>query len=387
MDDGPQLCVVTHPLSTAGETAAYSLLCILVEVTSTLSLVTARLPADSDIREEFDLIEMDAGSDLKERTILRDLFGFVRNQVGMCLSIYRVDSDAVLFYGATSYVLPIFVSRLLGKRTLLEPRGDVPLTLKIVWSEQVLEPVARLLAGTVWALERIGYALATDIVLYTPSMQEQLELERYDKKTHLHGARYVDTDRFHPDGDFEDRELGVGYLGRLDEEKGIRELTEAAALLAKEGIAFTFVGDGDLSEYVERRLDGYIAEGTVELAGWVDHDEVPSHLRRFRLLVMASSPTEGLPMTALESMACGTPVCAPPVAGLPDILREGDTGIVLDELSGDAIAKRVEVAVKEENLSEMSQRCVELIQEEFTFERAVERYGNIFDCETRREQL
>jgi glycosyltransferase involved in cell wall biosynthesis len=373
--------ILTHPLSTAGETAAYSLLRILSGVTSDVTIVTAQLPRDSEIREEYDLIELDEGTELSERTILWDILSFVRNQQLMCLALYRNDHDSALFYGSTSYVLPIFVARLLGRRTYLEPRGDVPLTLEIVWSRRIPSPLASFLAKTVWLLERIGYWLATDIILYTPAMSRQLDLERYQSKIHSHGARYVDTDQFYPKDDYENRELRVGYLGRLDEEKGIRELTDAAARLVEAGVSFTFVGDGDLSGYVERNLGEYIEKGDVELVGWVDHDEVPEYLRQFRLLVMASSPTEGLPMTALESMACGTPVCAPPVAGLPDVVRDEETGILIEEINGEVIANRVLDALESGDLPEISERCVDRIETEFTFEAAVERYAEILMSE------
>jgi len=79
-------------------------------------------------------------------------------------------------------------------------------------------------------------------------------------------------------------------------------------------IEFVFVGDGALRPQIEEELADKIDRGSVRLAGWVDHDEVPAFLNSFRLLVMTSR-TEGVPTTALEAMACGTPVCATPVGG------------------------------------------------------------------------
>lgn len=377
--DRPSICVVTHPLSTAGEPSAAGLLDILTAVCASLTVVTARLPEDSAIRGQYDLVELDSNREMRQRTIVGDAIGFVRNQLRMTEVVARTDADAVLFFGAVSYVLPILVSRLRGKRTIVEPRGDVPLTLRLVWSRRISSPFAQVLAAPVWLLERVGYQLATDIVLYTPAMQAQLGLERHAAKTHPRGARYVDIDRFHPDGDFDDRERRVGYVGRLDEEKGIPELADAAATLAERDVAFTFVGDGTLSGWLAERLVEEIAAGDVELAGWVDHDEVPDQLRRLRLLVMASSPTEGLPMTALEAMACGTPVCAPPVAGLADVLWDGETGVRLEELSGEAVATAVDEALASGDLPEMSRRCVDLVETEFIYDAAVERYERILN--------
>jgi glycosyltransferase involved in cell wall biosynthesis len=354
------------------------LLSILREVVGRVSVVTARLPEYSAIRDEFDLVELDAGRDLANRTIHRDVLEFLRNQVLMCLAVHRSGAATVLFFGSTAYVVPILFVRVTGRRTIVEPRGDVPLTLRIVWSTRTLPAVAWLLSGAVWWLERLGYWLATDIVVYTPGMVEQLKLKRHAAKTHAHGARYVDTDQFRPRIDYVERGRRVGYVGRLDEEKGVRTLAHGAARLAREeDIEFTFVGDGDCAEDVAAIVDDAGVEESVELTGWVDHDQVPEHLSRFRLLVMPSSPTEGLPMTALESMACGTPVLAPPVAGLPDVVVYGETGFHLDSIEARVVADRVLEVLGREDLPAISDRCVQRIEREFSFEAAVQRYERI----------
>jgi len=94
-------------------------------------------------------------------------------------------------------------------------------------------------------------------------------------------------------------------------------------------VTFRFVGDGGLKSWLEAELAAEIEQGAVETVGWVDHDEVPTELNRFRLLVLPSEPTEGLPTVILESLACGTPVYATPVSGVPDVVRDGETGFLM----------------------------------------------------------
>lgn len=83
-------------------------------------------------------------------------------------------------------------------------------------------------------------------------------------------------------------------IGRLDIKKGIEDLVKAVERLPVD-ITFRFVGDGARRETVERRLAAEIDAGRVELTGWIDHDEIPTHLNKFKLLVLTSEPTEGLP--------------------------------------------------------------------------------------------
>lgn len=376
MDEEPSVCVVTHPLASASENVTRDLLAILSAIAG-VSLVTIDLPSDSPIRDEYEVIEV-ARSNAKG-SILASGLRFVLNQLRMCAAIARRNEEVVLFFGATSYLLPIVFARLLGRTVVLEPRGDVPLTLRLQWQQRVPAAVARLLAGAVWTLERIGYRFSDAIVTYTPAMAAELGLEPYEHKLHPNGARFVDVDRFRPRTPFEERERTVGYLGRLDEEKGIRRLAEAAARLP-EGVTFRFVGDGDLRGWLERELEEEIASGSVELAGWVDHDEVPAELDGLRLLVMPSRPTEGLPTTILESLACATPVYATPVSGVPDVVRDGETGFLMRATDPASIAADVESILERDDLDRIAGNARALIESEYGFDAAVDRYRTILEA-------
>lgn len=369
----PEVCVVTHPLASAGENATRSLLDILGALT-TAALITADLPTDSEIRDRHEVVELTrqgAGDSVPVAA-----GRFLLNQLRMCRELARRDEDVILFFGATAYLLPVLFARLLGKTVLLQPRGDVPLTLRLSWEQRIPAPLARLLSGAVRALERLGYVVADGAVTYTPSMARELGLDPDAPDVYPNGARYVRTDAFRPRVPFDDRERRVGFLGRLDEEKGVRELAKAAQHLPKD-VTFSFVGDGDLREWLEDELAEEIAAGRVEMRGWVDHDDVPQELSRLRLLVMPSRPTEGLPTTILEALACGTPVYATPVSGVPDVVREGETGFLMESRDPGDIAAGIEEILVRDDLAEVSDRGRDLIQSEYSLDAAMERYRGV----------
>ncbi|QLH78905.1 glycosyltransferase [Halosimplex rubrum] len=382
MADLPDVCVVTHPLAAAGENATRSLLDILSAVTG-VALVTADLPADSEIRDRHELVELTrkgAGDSVAVAAVR-----FVLNQLRMCRVLAGRDEEVVLFYGATSYLLPILFARAVGKTVLVEPRGDVPLTLRIAWEESLPSPVARALAGLVRALERAGFAAAHGVVTYTPSMAEQLDLDPDGPDVYPTGARYVRTDAFDVRTPLEDRERRVGFLGRLDEEKNVRELAAAAKGLPDD-VTFTFIGDGDLREWLETELADEIEAGQVEMRGWVDHDDVPAELDRLRLVVLPSEPTEGLPTTILEALACGTPVYATPVSGVPDVVRDGETGFLMDSTDPDDIRRELLAVLDREDLPAISRNGRELIESEYSFEASQDRYREILQRVVRRRR-
>jgi glycosyltransferase involved in cell wall biosynthesis len=110
------------------------------------------------------------------------------------------------------------------------------------------------------------------------------------------------------------------YVGRLSEEKGVRELAEAT-----EGLPLVVVGDGPLRELFP------------EATGFIPHDELGAYYARAAILV-APSRREGYGMAAREAMAHGRPVVATNVGGLPDAVEDSVTGLLVPP--GDVIALR-----------------------------------------------
>ena len=374
MSEYPDLCVVTNPIGATG-VAVEDLLAILTSIT-TVSVLTAGIDDRSGMPDDCEVVilsEEDTGHGVVVAAVR-----YLRNQLRMCRQIRRRDESVVLFFGSTSYLLPILFARLLGKSVILEPRGDIPLSLKLNWQRRIPTPLASLLAGAVGVVEGIGYSAATGIITYTPAMARELGLDRYSEKLYPNGARFVDTDRFSPALPFADREPVVGYLGRLDEEKNIRTLAEVARRLP-ENVTFRFVGDGGLRSWLDTELSAEIEAESVETVGWVDHDEVATELNRLQLLVLPSEPTEGLPTVVLESLACGTPVYATPVSGVPDVVRDGETGFLMTSQEAELMADDIATILGRDDLDRISAAGRALICEEYSFEAAVDRYRGILD--------
>ncbi len=364
--------MVTQPLGDSDPTATADLLAILSAITS-VSLVTVALQEDSPLWDEYEVVEI--SDEPMGKSIPVAAFRFLRNQVRMARAVRRRDEEIVLFYGSMAYLLPILAARLSGKTVVTEPRADVPLSLKLQWERQVPSFLASALAGLVRLLERTGYRLSDAIIAYTPGMADQLNLYTYEEKLYTNGARFVDTEKFCVETPFEERDRVVGYVGRFAEEKGIRTLAAVATELPDD-VTFRFVGDGPLREWVETELAAEIESGSVEIRGWVAHDEVPAELNELRLLVMPSEPTEGLPTLILEAMSCGTPVCSTPVSGVPDVVQAGKTGLLLHETGPKSICDDIQEALSKD-LTEYSQSGRALIQNTYSFDASVERYTDV----------
>jgi glycosyltransferase involved in cell wall biosynthesis len=370
----PDVAVVTMRSGATPQTATHLLLNVLSELTA-VSLVTVVLSEDSKIHNNYDVTEIAPGS--KADGLFRTMLLFVHNQLRLCRTISRLDAPVLYFFGGTAYLLPVIFAKLIGKTVIIQPRGDVPLTLQLEWEKNYPDIVARGLANIVRTMEFVSFAVADRIVTYTESMAEELGLNRFRDKLYPHGTRYIAlNDQFTPQTPFEERDRCVGMVGRLDIEKGIEELIEAIERLP-EDITFRFVGDGDQREQIEERLAAEIGAGHVELTGWVGHDEIPTHLNDIRLLVLASEPTEGLPTVIQEAFACGTPVYATPVSGIPTVITEGETGFLMDDRSPETIAEDIESILNRNDLSDISRNCREFAVENYSFKASVEKFKHL----------
>jgi len=103
----------------------------------------------------------------------------------------------------------------------------------------------------------------------------------------------------------------VLFAGRLSREKGIEELVAAT-----QGMNLVVAGDGPLRGLVPSAL------------GFVAHDELQRLYARAAVVVLPSH-REGLPLTVLEAMAHGRPVVASAVGGIPELVEDGVTGILV----------------------------------------------------------
>lgn len=132
--------------------------------------------------------------------------------------------------------------------------------------------------------------------------------------------------------------LSLGALGRLSPVKGYHVLIEAMARLRDLPLTLTLIGEGPEAA----RLDGLIAR--LGLADRVRRvPAIPNHhviLHAFDAFC-APSIQEGLGLSVLDAMARGTPVIASRVGGLPDLIRDGETGYLAEPGNPDALARAI----------------------------------------------
>lgn len=116
-------------------------------------------------------------------------------------------------------------------------------------------------------------------------------------------------------------------VGRLCEQKGQLLLVEAAASLAREGRKFQLilVGDGDDRGAIEALIAENNLQEHVHITGWASAERVRDEILAARALVLPSF-AEGLPIVLIEAMILGRPVLSTYVAGIPELVIDGESG-------------------------------------------------------------
>lgn len=141
----------------------------------------------------------------------------------------------------------------------------------------------------------------------------------------------VDTARFRPTRDgARNGGLVIGSVGRLSMEKGLDDLLRAAAQLIQRGspIRVVLAGDGPERARLVKLAGELGIDSHVEFRGEVSHAQVPAVLNELDIFVMPSR-AEGFGVAALEAAAIELPVVASRVHGIPDVVSDGVTGLLV----------------------------------------------------------
>lgn len=158
----------------------------------------------------------------------------------------------------------------------------------------------------------------------------------------------LELERF-PYGEPRDRGPEIVAVGRLVEKKGFADLVEACALLRDRGVRFRarIVGLGDQEDRLRSLIASRDLRNLVDLAGPLPQREMArvvggASVFAAPCVVGGDGNRDGLPTVLLEAMALGTPCVSTDVTGIPEVLRHGETGLMVPQRDPAALAGALE---------------------------------------------
>jgi glycosyltransferase involved in cell wall biosynthesis len=225
----------------------------------------------------------------------------------------------------------------------------------IVMSREVDRPIKNTLVNR-YFYGRIGsgimvnsHATRETLITSAPwlaSQRIEVVWKGIDTDTPAHARAAAVREQFHLRSD----DVVAGFVGRLDEQKGIIALLEAMKIAAAKNARIKLVIAGDGNQY-DTIVEFVKANGLAErifLAGF--RDDVPAFMKAIDFLVMPSL-WEGFGYSAVEAMAASKAVIATNVSSLPEIVRDGETGILVPPGSPDPLANAMLVLASRPDLA------------------------------------
>jgi glycosyltransferase involved in cell wall biosynthesis len=150
----------------------------------------------------------------------------------------------------------------------------------------------------------------------------------------------------------------IGMIARIDQQKDYETLAKAAARLRDASVNFRFlIVGGHSTEEVQRRHFEQVqtwlaANDVVQHFIFTDFRTDVSRLLDAMDLVVLSTHYEGLPLVLLEAMACGKPVVATAVDGVPEVVSHGQTGLLFAHQDDAALASHLLSLIREPSRAE-----------------------------------
>ena len=177
-------------------------------------------------------------------------------------------------------------------------------------------------------------------------------------------------------------------LGQLNPRKGFHILVEALALLAERQsqLECTIVGGGEQYDELERAIAKHQLQDVVRLAGAVPHEEVREFISSCDLFVLPCVVSDdgwrdGIPVALMEAMFHRRPVISTDILGLPELIENGDSGILVPSNDAAALsAAIVALADDAEARRRMGERGREKVLNAFNNEKSVTALAELFDA-------
>jgi len=301
----------------------------------------------------------------------------------------------ILFYSLTPVIFKDAVD-------VLYVRTFSPPELMAVWTAKMLAgvPSVLVLPGT-WLFGRPSEARGKErfyrfflrraldacdrVVLYSRLMLPEIMLYHpkldVSKVVYIHNA--VNVKRFSPEGEVSQRLMSlkdgrkcVLYVGRVNEKKGVGDLIRAFEIVSNRQrdciLAVAGSGDGKYVEGLVKEVSRAGLDDRVYFLGPVPNREMPALMRAADIIAYATREGEGIPRALLEGMACGKPVVATEVAGIPEAVIDGVTGFVVKPRDIAALADRLSILLVDDSLRrEMGLKARRHVEAEFNYDTVI----------------
>jgi glycosyltransferase involved in cell wall biosynthesis len=290
-------------------------------------------------------------------------------------------------YGCFNTLLPPIVGKIRGTRTVLTPHFHPDYS---DWGGKRRMMLRRMYDRT---LGKFSVNHVDDLVVLT-KFEESLMRESgvLQRRTRVHLVDSgVDLERFshHPNPkalrkryDIGDDEKIILYVGRVALKKGLETLIEASPLVIGRfpEVRFVVVGeDMGLGEWMGAEIDRRDLSGNFLITGFLDQADLLVSAYHSCYLLVLPSEYEAFGLVLAEAMACGKPCVATDVGGIPDVVLNGKTGVLVPPRDPIALAEALcGILSDPEIVGKMGTLGRQAVEERFSWSKVADRMLEIY---------
>lgn len=177
------------------------------------------------------------------------------------------------------------------------------------------------------------------------------------------------------------------FVAQLAERKGAPVLVKACRILAERGVAFqcVIVGGGSQKALVEQLIAGYALQGTVQLTGAMPQERLKRYFNRADIFVLPCIKTgkgdmDGVPVSLMEAMAMEIPTVSTRVSGIPELIQDGHSGLLVNEGDETALADALQRLIEDKELgTRLGQNGRQQVIREFNIHENVAQLATLFE--------
>ncbi|BAJ50127.1 glycosyl transferase family 1 [Candidatus Caldarchaeum subterraneum] len=197
---------------------------------------------------------------------------------------------------------------------------------------------------------------------------------------HVVPAVYIRLDIFKPLKNPDERGHVVVTAARLVPEKGLDLLLRAVPLLLQDfpDLEVRILGEGPMRKSLQG-LAGELGVGdVVKFLGWAPVDDLVKHYNEAAVFV-CTSHYEGGPRTVFEAASCLTPSVSTPVGIVPEVLRDGESVLLVERRDPDLLAEKIAQLLHDrDKRRRLAEKAREIVLREFEWSKSVERYARAY---------
>jgi colanic acid/amylovoran biosynthesis glycosyltransferase len=175
-------------------------------------------------------------------------------------------------------------------------------------------------------------------------------------------------------------------IARLVEKKGVQYGIQSVAKVLKKysDIEYRIAGDGHLRNDLQALIEELQAGNNIRLLGWQRHEQVVELLQTSDILLAPSVTSEdgdreGIPGAIVEALAWGLPVLSTRHSGIPEVVQDGESGLLVPERDTDALAEKLEYLIEHSELwPEMGRKGRKYVEDHYDIDRLNDRLVEIY---------